>query len=305
MNFRDLHYLVAVAEYKHFGRAAQSCFVSQPTLSAQLKKLETCLGIQLVERTQRQVMLTTIGEEIVQQAKFVLRDVQHIQDLAKQAQAPDSMTIHIGTIPTLGSTFIHESMNELRSFLPKAQIKWFEGSNETILQQLQEGKVDIAIGSLGANDEKLAVETLSKEPFKVILPGDHVLKYKGELSQTDFNNEKILLQTGETELSARVLDFFKDNPAQVSFDYCSQTVDTLQDMVGFGAGISLLPVSLLKNNMSQSTCIIKNINGTRPYRNITMTWRKYSAKKTLIIECCEKLKSLSLFGASERNSLRA
>ncbi|MEJ2133220.1 MAG: LysR family transcriptional regulator, partial [Gammaproteobacteria bacterium] len=153
MNLRDLRYLVAVAEHRHFGRAAEACFVSQPTLSTQLKKLEESLGVTLVERTQRRVMLTPIGERLVAQAKQVLLDVDTLVEMAAEARDPFGGELRLGIIPTVAPYLLPKILPIIRREFPKLEILLTEAQTAVISAELEAGDLDAAILALPLEEE--------------------------------------------------------------------------------------------------------------------------------------------------------
>ena len=143
MNLRDLKYLVALADTRHFGKAAERCFISQPTLSAQIKKLEDYLGVALVERQPRNVALTPAGQEVVERARRVIRDTDDIVDLAQLSRDPLAGKLRIGLIPTIGPYLLPHVMLKLRKALPKLQVLLFEYQTRVLLQKLRAGEIDM------------------------------------------------------------------------------------------------------------------------------------------------------------------
>ena len=155
MNLRDLHYLVALAEQRHFGRAAEACFVSQPTLSTQIKKLEEELGVALVERTPRKVLLTDVGREIVARARDVLNEVEQIKGIARRTLDPESGTVRLGIFPTLGPYLLPHVVPLVRQRFPRLELLLVEEKTEEVLRRLREGRLDAAVLALPMHDESL------------------------------------------------------------------------------------------------------------------------------------------------------
>ena len=165
MNLRDLRYLVAVAEHRHFGRAAEACFVSQPTLSTQLKKLEETLGVTLIERTNRQVMLTPAGEVIVRQAQVVLREVNTLTALAEQFNDPMGGELRLGIIPTLAPYLLPKIIRPLSEAFPKLHLQLTEAQTATILRMLKQGELDVILLALPLGEENVVEAEIFREPF--------------------------------------------------------------------------------------------------------------------------------------------
>ena len=165
MNLRDLKYLVAVAEHRHFGRAADACFVSQPTLSTQLKKLEEELGVTLIERTNRQVMLTPVGEDVVARAQRVLRDVEDLVQAAAEHADPFGGSFRLGVIPTVAPYLLPKILTPMRKAFPNLEIQLTEGQTATISSMLSEGALEAVILALPVEDDSFVCRALYSEPF--------------------------------------------------------------------------------------------------------------------------------------------
>ena len=157
MNLRDLQYLVALAEHRHFGRAAEACFVSQPTLSTQIKKLEDELGVPLVERTPRKVLLTEVGREIVQRARDVLNEVDQIRALARRTLDPESGTVRLGIFPTLGPYLLPHVVPRIRERFPRLELLLVEEKTDVVLQRLRDGHLDVGLLALPVHADDLHV----------------------------------------------------------------------------------------------------------------------------------------------------
>jgi LysR family hydrogen peroxide-inducible transcriptional activator len=163
MNLRDLQYLVALAEHRHFGRAAEACFVSQPTLSTQIKKLEDELGVPLVERTPRKVLLTEVGRDIAIRARDVLGGVEQIRAVARRTLDPESGTVRLGIFPTLGPYLLPHALPLVRAAFPKLELLLVEEKTEAVLRLLREGRLDAAILALPLHEDSLHSEFLFEE----------------------------------------------------------------------------------------------------------------------------------------------
>ena len=181
MNIRDLQYLVAVAKHRHFGKAADACFISQPTLSAQLKKLEDELGATLFERNNKQILITPIGEQLVAQAQIILREVGTLKELAKQTQNPLSGQFRLGIIPTLGPYLLPHVLPLIKKKMPELNIILHEDKTARILDELRQGKLDAIILAIPVPSEGLIVKKLFREPFLAALPVHHPLTNRKEV----------------------------------------------------------------------------------------------------------------------------
>src|SRR5262244_1062394 len=188
MNLRDLRYLVALAEHKHFGRAAEASFVSQPTLSTQIKKLEDELGVALVERTPRKVLLTEVGRDIAQRAREVLNEVEQIRAIARRTLDPESGTVRLGIFPTLGPYLLPHVVPRVRVRFPRLELLLVEEKTEVVLHQLREGRLDAGVLALPLHDDQLHSEFLFEEPFLLAVPERHALARRKVLKLDDLAN---------------------------------------------------------------------------------------------------------------------
>lgn len=145
MNLRDLKYLVALADHKHFGRAAASCFVSQPTLSTQIRKLEEELGLPLVERAPRKVMLTPAGQEAAARARVIVSEVEQLKEAARRSRDPEAGTVRLGIFPTLGPYLLPHVIPRIRERFPELELLLVEEKSDVLLDRLREGKLDAAL----------------------------------------------------------------------------------------------------------------------------------------------------------------
>ena len=175
LKLKDLRYLVAVADTRHFGRAAARCFVSQPTLSAQLRKLELYLGVQLIERRPRHVTLTAAGEEITARARTMLESADAIVGLAQTRRDPLAGQLRMALLPTIGPYLLPLVALKMRKALPRLELMLYEYQTEPMLERLHNGDIDLGILALPVQVEGLATRALYEEPFVAALPAAHPL----------------------------------------------------------------------------------------------------------------------------------
>ena len=242
MNLRDLKYLVAVADLKHFGKAAESCHVSQPTLSGQLKKLEEHLGIQLLERNNRRVLITTEGEAIVKRARFILEKVADLEDLARGFANPMQGKIRLGLIPTVAPYLLPHMMEPIKEKYPALELLLVEAQTETQIRKLKDGELDAAILALPVEGaEGMSDLFLYEEPFLVAVPKDHPFDQKDSISATDLDGQEILLLEDGHCLRGQALDVCMKAGAHESADFRATSMETLRHMVASGSGVTLVP----------------------------------------------------------------
>lgn len=193
MNIRDLEYLVALAEHRHFRRAADSCHVSQPTLSGQIRKLEDELGVMLLERTSRKVLFTQAGLLLVDQARTVLREVKVLKEMASQQGETMSGPLHIGLIPTIGPYLLPLIIPMLHQTFPKLEMYLHEAQTHQLLAQLDSGKLDCAILALVKESEAFIEVPLFDEPMMLAIYEDHPWANRDRVPMSDLAGEKLLM----------------------------------------------------------------------------------------------------------------
>jgi LysR family hydrogen peroxide-inducible transcriptional activator len=278
MNLRDLSYFVALAEHKHFGRAAQASFVSQPTLSTQIKKLEEELGVALVERTPRKVLLTEVGKEIVQRARDVLTEVDQIRAIARRTIDPESGTLRLGIFPTLGPYLLPHVVPQIGARFPRLELLLVEEKTEIILKQLREGRLDAAVLAQPVHDDQLHAEFLFEEPFLLAVPEHHELAKRKTLKLGDLSDQSLLLLEDGHCLRDQALEVCALSGAGEKSGFRATSLETLRQMVAANVGITLLPALSVKPPVARSDNIhLMQFRGEAPSRRIAMFWRKSSA----------------------------
>ncbi|GAB6043251.1 DNA-binding transcriptional regulator OxyR [Endothiovibrio diazotrophicus] len=242
MNLRELEYLVAVAELKHFRKAAERCFVSQPTLSGQLKKLEEELGVMLVERDNRNVRLTSAGEAIAEQARRVLTEARAIRELAEVHSQPMAGKLRVGLIPTIAPYLCPHIMSPLKRAYPQLELLLVEEQTHVLLKRLDEGEMDLAIlALLDGMEEEYTANHLYHEAFVLAVPREHPLAGKREAKRSDLDHQKVLMLADGHCLRDQALDVCFSAGAVEDGSFQATSLETLRHMVGAGSGITLMP----------------------------------------------------------------
>ena len=278
MNLRDLRYLVALAEHRHFGRAAEASFVSQPTLSTQIKKLEDELGVALVERTPRKVLLTEVGREIAQRARDVLNEVDQIKAIARRTLDPESGTVRLGIFPTLGPYLLPHVVPRIRERFPRLELLLVEEKTEMLLRQLREGRLDAAVLALPIHDDQLHAEFLFEEPFLLAVPEGHEFAKRKSLNVDDLSDQSLLLLEDGHCLRDQALQVCHLAGAGEKTGFRATSLETLRQMVAANVGMTLLPTLSIKPPVARSENIhLRQFRGEAPSRRIAMFWRKSSA----------------------------
>jgi LysR family hydrogen peroxide-inducible transcriptional activator len=294
MNLRDLRYLVALAEHKHFGRAADASFVSQPTLSTQIKKLEDELDVALVERTPRKILLTEVGREIAARARHVLDEVDQIKAIARRTKDPESGTLRLGIFPTLGPYLLPHVIPGLRARFPRLELLLIEEKSEILLQRLREGRLDATLLALPLHDDQLHADVLFDEPFLLAVPTLHRLSKRKALSLEDLESESLLLLEDGHCLRDQALDVCQLAGANERDGFRATSLETLRQMVAANVGITLLPLLSVRPPVVQSEAIhVLPFRGEAPSRRIALVWRKSSALHGFLVTFANELRTLT------------
>lgn len=283
MNIRDFQYLVAVAETEHFGEAAKRCFVSQPTLSTQLKKLEDELGGILIERSTKRVRLSPLGERVLIEAQHILHAVKKIKHLSGLEKDPFSGPFHLGIIPSLGPYLLPRILPAIQALLPRLEIVLYETKTVDVLHALRAGQLDAVIIAMPVKLDGLLEQNLFNEPFYVLLPKLHPLSVRKTLTIKELERESLLLLEEGHCLREQALEACQIQ--QANHAYRATSLETLQQMVSLGAGITLMPALASERMDNSSQCVLKSLSGEVPCREIGMLWRKTAVNST----CIEKI----------------
>ena len=287
ISLRALGYLVALSEERHFGRAAERCFVSQPTLSAQIKKLEEQLGVQLVERSQRRVMLSDIGEQIVARARQVLQEVDAVCELARGYQDPFSGELSVGLIPTVGPYLLPLISPALKKALPGLKLYLLEYQTAVLLEKLDRGEVDLAILALPFDDGSLEVEPLYEEQFLAALPAGHALSGRQQLKVAELDAQTVLLLADGHCLRDQALEACSQVDVDEPQDFRATSLETLRQMVAAGLGMTLLPALAAEKPFADTPgLIVRPFRGPAPGREIAAAWRRTSPRGPAMKEIC-------------------
>jgi LysR family hydrogen peroxide-inducible transcriptional activator len=294
VNLRDLRYLVALAEHRHFGRAAAASFVSQPTLSTQIKKLEDELGVALVERTPRKVLLTEVGREIAQRAREVLNEVDQIRAIARRTLDPESGTVRLGIFPTLGPYLLPHVVPAIRERFPRLELLLVEEKTEIVLRLLREGKLDAGVLALPVHDDQLHAEFLFEEPFVLAVPEQHELSHRKALKMDDLADQSLLLLDDGHCLRDQALEVCHLSGANEKSGFRATSLETLRQMVAANVGITLLPTLAVQPPVAHSDNVhLVPFRGNQtPSRRIAMVWRKSSAMSGFLKKLAEIFREL-------------
>ncbi|AKT51995.1 LysR substrate-binding domain-containing protein [Arsenicicoccus sp. oral taxon 190] len=294
MNLRDLEYLVALADERHFGRAAAASYVSQPTLSTQVKKLESELGVDLIERGSRQVLLTDAGEQVVRRARSILAQAQDIRDLARSARDPRAGRLRLGMFPTLGPYLLPHVVPELRRRFPELELLLTEAKTSELLSQLHAGALDVALVALPVPDESLHAQPLFREDFLLAVPSEHPLAAAAEqVTPGSLAGEDLLLLAEGHCLRDQALEVCQTTGAAEQAGFRATSLETLRHMVAAGVGSTLLPrLAVSPPASSTDGIVLREFAGQPPHRDIAAVWRRSSVQGPLLAEIAAVLADL-------------
>ncbi|CAA9310620.1 MAG: Hydrogen peroxide-inducible genes activator _ OxyR [uncultured Lysobacter sp.] len=283
MNLRDLRYLLALADHRHFGRAAEASFVSQPTLSTQIRKLEEELGVALVERAPRRVMLTPVGMDIAERARRVIAEVDQMAEIARRSQDPEAGTVRLGLFPTLAPYLLPHVVPRLRERFPRLELLLVEEKTDQLLARLRDGRLDAAVLALPLNDEQLHIEPLFDEPFLLAVPKRHPLAAQSSLAPGDLDDQHLLLLEEGHCLREQALDVCRLAGGDERDGFRATSLETLRQMVAAGVGMTLLPMLSVQPPVPVSADIaLLPFEGEAPHRRIAMVWRRSSAMTSFL-----------------------
>jgi LysR family hydrogen peroxide-inducible transcriptional activator len=281
MTLTELRYIVTLAQEQHFGRAAERCFVSQPTLSIAVKKLEEELGVALFERSKSRVSATPLGEQIVAQANLVLEQTAAIKDMANAGKDQLSSPLRVGAIFTIGPYLLPHFIPQLQKMASKMPLYVEEGYTATLRKKLRKGELDVIIVALPFTEADVVTQPLFDEPFVVLLPHDHPLAAKAEIAPQDLDEQNVLLLGEGHCFRDQVLatcpnlqPTLEDSSGGLRTAAEGSSLETLRHMVASGLGITILPLSA-----ASTSSYLPGVLTTRPFshpspsRTVALAWR--------------------------------
>ncbi len=291
MTLTELKYIVAVAREKHFGRAAEACFVSQPTLSVAIKKLEEELEVKLFERSANEVSITPLGEEIVRQAQSVLEQAASIKEIAKRGKDPLSGPLRLGVIYTIGPYLLPALVRQAIDRTPQMPLMLQENFTARLLEMLRTGEIDCAIMAEPLPDTGLAQAPLYDEPFMVAVPSKHPLAARASITAEELRAETMLLLGTGHCFRDHVLEVcpefarFSANAEGIRKSFEGSSLETIKHMVAAGMGITLVPRLSVppealepkprkRKDDAEYVKYIPFSQGDVPSRRVVLAWRR-------------------------------
>ncbi len=283
MTLTELRYIVAVARERHFGRAAEACFVSQPTLSVAIKKLEEELEVKLFERGGNEVSVTPLGDEIVRQALVTLENAASIKEIAKRGKDPLAGPLRLGVIYTIGPYLLPELVRHTIAQVPQMPLMLQENFTVRLLEMLRTGELDCAILAEPFPDTGLALAPLYDEPFMVAVPRQHPLSDRQEISSTELKQETMLLLGTGHCFRDHVLEVcpefarFASDAEGIRKSFEGSSLETIRHMVAAGMGITVVPLLSVPRALREDPDgLVRYLPFSKPVptRRVVLAWRR-------------------------------
>ena len=308
MTLTELKYIVAVARERHFGRAAEACFVSQPTLSVAIKKLEDELNVQIFERGTSEVSVTPIGEQIVTQAQRVLEQTLAIKEIAKQGKDPLVGPLRLGVIYTIGPYLLPTLVKQMIKRVPQMPLMLQENYTVKLIELLKQGEIDVAIMALPFPETGLMQRPLYDEPFVVALPSGHAWENRAKIDAEDLKQETMLLLGSGHCFRDHVLGVcpelmrFSQNADGIQKTFEGSSLETIRHMVASGVGITVLPRMSVNEVKPHAGGIDAGLlsyvafDDPVPDRRVVLAWRKSFTRMPAIDAVCDAINACDLTG---------
>jgi LysR family transcriptional regulator, hydrogen peroxide-inducible genes activator len=294
MTLTELRYVVALAQERHFGRAAAKCFVTQPTLSLALAKLEEELGLQIFERNKSEVLISDRGAAIVEQARRVLDEAAKIPQLARSGRDELIGPLKLGVIPTIGPYLLPELIPVLKKRAPQMPLEIEENLTGNLTPMLRDGDIDCAIVALPFLVTGVATQALYDEKMSVIVPAGHAWQSKKAVKRADLSHENLLLLNSGHCLRDQVVEACPGQSNTATEGRAGSSIETIRNMVASGLGISVLPDGALSRQHASKLVASLPFADPAPSRRIGIAWRESFGRKKavdVIVNAVSELKS--------------
>lgn len=320
MTLTELKYIVAVARERHFGRAAEACFVSQPTLSVAVKKLEEELDVKIFERSSNEVTITALGEDIVRQAQSVLDQAAEIKEIAKRGKDPLAGVLTLGVIYTIGPYLLPDLVRQSIARTPQMPLMLQENFTVKLLEMLRTGEIDCAILAEPFPDTGLAIAPLYDEPFLAAVPSTHPLAQQESISTQQLKNETVLLLGAGHCFRDHVLEVcpefarYASNAEGIRRSFEGSSLETIKHMVAAGMGVTLVPRLSVANDALQSPRrrrsdepyirylpIVEPDGSAPPKRRVSLVWRRSFTRYEAIAALRNAIHACKLLGVERLN----
>ena len=301
MTLTELRYIVAVSQKNHFGKAAQACFVSQPTLSIAIKKLEEELGVRLFERSSKnEIRITEIGQRVVDQAYIVLQQAQMLSEIAQQGKDPLSGQFKLGVIYTIGPYLLPSLIPVLRKSVPNLKLIIEENFTANLSQSLKQGTLDAIIISYPFEEPGIETAPLYEEPFIFALPNNHAWKDREAIPTEDLASQDLMLLGSGHCFRDQVIKACTNcmsGNSELTRTLEGGSLETIRHMVAAGTGITVLPrTSIMRSQKNETMIDIKPFKSPSPSRTVAIAWRKHYPRTEAIVTILDTVKSCALDG---------
>jgi LysR family hydrogen peroxide-inducible transcriptional activator len=301
MTLTELRYIVAVSQKHHFGKAAQACFVSQPTLSIAIKKLEEELGVCLFERSSKnEIRITEIGQQVINQAYIVLQEAQMLSEIAQQGKDPLSGPFRLGVIYTIGPYLLPSLIPVLTKNVPNLKLIIEENFTANLFQSLKQGALDAIIISYPFEEPGIETAPLYEEPFIVALPRNHEWKDRDAIPPEDLASQDLMLLGSGHCFRDQVIKACPNcmsGNSELTRTLEGGSLETIRHMVAAGTGITVLPrTSIMHSQKIESMIDIKPFKLPSPSRTVAIAWRKHYPRKEAIVTIRDTIQACSLNG---------
>jgi LysR family hydrogen peroxide-inducible transcriptional activator len=305
MTLTELKYIVAVARQKHFGHAAEACFVAQPTLSVAIKKLEDELGVVIFERGGTEISMTPLGAQIVAQAERVLEQTAAIKEIAKQNKDPLAGPLRLGVIYTIAPYLLPPLVKTMIQRVPQMPLVLQENFTTRLIELLRQGELDAAIMALPFSDQGLMVQALYDEPFVVAMPSHHSWAGRDTIAAEELKTETMLLLGNGHCFRDQVLEVcpemsrFSTTGDGIARTFEGSSLETIRHMVASGIGITVLPNASIRD-MQATDGMLRYVPFAHPApsRRVVIAWRKSFTRRAAIEAVRDAVLSSELQGVS-------
>jgi LysR family hydrogen peroxide-inducible transcriptional activator len=296
MTLTELRYIVAVAQERHFGRAADRCCISQPALSLAIQKLEEELSTTIFERRKNKITLTPLGEQIVHQAQRVLEEADQIKILAAQGKDQLAGPLRFGVIATVGPYILPDLVPLLNQRAPKMPLELEENLTLNLAGMLKSGKLDVIMLALPFDEPGIMTQALYDEPFKVLVPSGHPWQKKKLIDSRQLGSEKVLLPHAGHCFRQQVLDACPELSRSDTEGWQGNSLETIRQMVASGLGITVLPSSALTPKYDSKRLIAIELAKPVPGRRIGLAWRRGFTRPRVIETIRDAVHALKIPG---------
>ena len=301
MTLTELRYIITLAHEKHFRKAAERCYVSQPTLSVAIKKLEEELDLTIFERSRTEVQVTPLGEKIIAQARKVLEEADVIKAIASEGKGQLNTPLRVGAIFTIGPYLFPHIIRHIKDSAPNMALILEENYTSVLRQKLRNGELDVIVISLPFSEPNTEVLDLYDEPFRILIPAAHPLAKKKSITKRQLEKEKVLLLGDGHRFRDQVLHACPS--INKEFDATDiplgTSLETLRHMVASGLGLTILPGSASDNSIYDSDTLVERpFAGKTPFRRVSLVWRKRFPRAQAIDALTTSINSCAIPGAS-------